>query len=91
MKTTQYIIGCVLIFYNIFYLVNNKYGIKYDIDSKFNRITLSILLFTFILDGLISGNLRFRSYDVARDNNKPIFYFIIIMYIVAIGFLLLGL
>ena len=91
MKVIQYIIASLLILYNLIYLIAYKSDVKFEVDSKFNRITLSILLLTFAVDGLISGNVRFRSYDVAKDNSKTIFYSVIALYIAAITFLLYGL
>ncbi len=90
MKVVPYIIGTILIVYNIISVV---YGHERQlaVTSRFNRIGLSVLLLSFVIDGLVSGTIRFRAYDVAKDNNKSVFYTVIALYVAGIAYLLSGL
>jgi len=90
MKIVQFMIAAIFVFYNVKYqdIFNKSRSI--EIDTNFNRITLSVLLLAFIFEALNSGKVGLKAYIVNINENKKIFYAVILIYMACILLLLSG-
>lgn len=90
MRVVQFVLVVIFVLYN----VNNDTiftkNPNIEIDTNFNRITLSLLLLAFIFEGVNRGKVDLKTYVINKEENKLLFYAVIFIYVVCIVLLLTG-